>query len=141
MSEVPVLTKQVMMAHFDELVTDPKIRLADIRQQRDQAPDARYLGRYWVNATSGSTGTPGIFLFDEQEWATVLASFTRGYEWAGVRINLTRRRKIAIVSSVTPWHMSYLVGQTLRSPWAVTLRLSATEPIEHITQQLGASKS
>jgi putative adenylate-forming enzyme len=136
LSELPVLTKQVMMASFDELVTDPKIHLADIRKQHEEAPEVRYLGKYWVNATSGSTGSPGIFLFNDHEWATVLASFTRGYEWAGVRINLTRRRKIAIVSSVTSWHMSYLVGQTLRSPWATTLRLAATEPIEHIVQQL-----
>ncbi|MDX2137291.1 MAG: phenylacetate--CoA ligase family protein [Chloroflexota bacterium] len=141
LSELPILTKQVLMAHFDELVTDPKIHLADIRTQRDEAPDARYLGKYWVNATSGSTGSPGIFLFNDQEWATVLASFTRGYEWAGVRIKLTRRNKIAIVSSVTPWHMSYLVGQTLRSPWSTTLRLSATEPIEQIVHQLNEWQS
>ncbi|MBN8590580.1 MAG: phenylacetate--CoA ligase family protein [Anaerolineae bacterium] len=136
LSELPVLTKQVLMAHFDELVTDPKIRLADIHKRREEGLDGRYLGKYWINATSGSTGSPGIFLFNDEEWSTVLASFTRGYEWAGVRINLTHRSKIAIVSSVTPWHMSYVVGQTLRSPWSTTLRLSATEPIDHIVQQL-----
>lgn len=134
--ELPILTKQMMMEQFDDFVTDPAIRLQDIRRQREEKIEARYLGRYWVNATSGSTGSPGIFLFNHREWATVLASFTRAYEWAGVHVDLTRHRKIAVVSSVTPFHMSFLVGASLHSPWVSSLRLSATEPIEDIVTQL-----
>ncbi|MEO8611046.1 MAG: F510_1955 family glycosylhydrolase [Chloroflexota bacterium] len=134
--ELPILTKKIMMEHFDELVTDRTIRLADIRKQMEQASDLPYLGSYWVNATSGSTGSPGIFLFNQYEWAMVLTSFARGYDWAGSHVNLLHQQKIAVVSSVTPWHMSALVGTMLRSPWVSTLRLSALEPIESILNQL-----
>ncbi|MCC7210146.1 MAG: phenylacetate--CoA ligase family protein [Anaerolineae bacterium] len=136
LNELPVLTKRTMMDNFDELVTDRSIHLADIREHRNTAPDSRYLGHYWVNATSGSTGSPGIFLYDGREWAIVLASFARSYEWAGLRLNLAHRRKIAVISSTTPWHMSYVVGTTLQSPWVSTLRLAATEPLERIVDQL-----
>jgi phenylacetate-CoA ligase len=136
LNELPILTKKIMMEHFDELVTDRTIRLADIRKQMEQASDRPYLGSYWVNATSGSTGSPGIFLFNQREWAMVLASFARGSEWAGIHINLLHQQKIAVVSSVTPWHMSSLVGTTLRSPLVSTLRLSAVEPVESIVNQL-----
>lgn len=68
LEELPVLTKSTLMAHFDELVTDRAIHLEGVRgymaggQQRK-----RYLTRYWVNATLGSTGVPGIFLFNALE--------------------------------------------------------------------------
>jgi putative adenylate-forming enzyme len=134
--ELPVLTKKLMMEHFDDLVTDRAVHLLDVRSHMQHKSDTAYLGRYWVNATSGTSGSPGIFLFNRREWAMVLASFARGYEWAGVHVDLTHHRKMAVVSSITPWHMSYLVGTTLRSPWVSTLRLSAAEPLNNLVQQL-----
>ena len=70
--ELPMLTKAMMMEHFDELVTDRAIRLKDVQaHQAHLHGDERFLGRYWVNATSGSTGHPGLFLFNCAEWITV----------------------------------------------------------------------
>lgn len=134
--ELPVLTKNMLMEHFDALVTDRAVHLRDIRTHMQQAPDKPYLGRYRVSATSGSSGSPGVFLFNGREWAMVLASFARGYEWAGVHVDLAHHRRIAVVSTITPWHMSYLVGTTLQSPWVSTLRLSAIEPLPTLVRQL-----
>ncbi len=137
LQELPVLTKAMMMEHFDELVTDRAIRLDEVKaHQANMRGDERYLGRYWVNATSGSAGHPGLFLFDRSEWLTVLASFARGYEWAGVEVSLAHRRKMAVVASTTPWHMSAQAGVTLRSWWVPTLRLAASEPMENIVPRL-----
>lgn len=139
LAELPVLTKALLMEHFDELVTDPAVRLSELRAHVASASaEQLFLGRYWVNATSGSTGRPGLFLFDRSEWATVLASFARAHEWAGLRISLTHRMKMASVASTNPWHMSAQVGATLRSWWMPTLRLDATEPLERIVEQLNA---
>ena len=53
--ELPVLTKAMMMENFDELVTDRAVRIADVeRHLTTLRGDERFLGRYWVNATSGS---------------------------------------------------------------------------------------
>lgn len=135
--ELPVLTKAMMMEHFDDLVTDRAIRLQDIRTHlKTLQGDERYLGRYWVNATSGSTGQPGIFLFNRAEWATVIASFARGQEWGGLKVDLRHHRKMAVVSSTSPHHMSFRVGLTIRSPWISTLRLAAAEPLPIIVQKL-----
>ena len=85
LQDLPVLTKAMMMEHFDELVTDRAIRLEEVKMHlRNLSGDERFLGRYWVNATSGSSGHPGIFLFNRAEWITVLASFARAREWGGV---------------------------------------------------------
>jgi phenylacetate-CoA ligase len=136
LQDLPVLTKAMMMEHFDDLVTEQTLRLQDIEAFIATSHGEQYLQRYWVNATSGSTGRPGIFLFDRAEWTTVIASFARAYEWAGVKVNLARRRKMAVVASASPWHMSALVGATVRSWWSPTLRISASEPLPEIVQKL-----
>ncbi len=92
LQELPVLTKAIMMEHFDELVTDRAIRLEEAKtHMRALSGDERFLGRYWVNATSGSSGHPGLFLFNHAEWTTVLASFARAHEWGGVKLDLTQK--------------------------------------------------
>ncbi len=137
--ELPILTKAMMMEHYDALVTDPSIHLEALRAHVAQDTAGRhFLNRYWVNATSGSSGHPGFFLFNRPEWLTVLASFARSQEWAGVGINLTHRTKIAYVASVTPWHMSAQVGATVKSWWMPTLRLPASQPLADIVRALNA---
>ncbi len=135
--ELPVLTKSMMMEHFDEFVTDRSISLRDVRSHLQSDPDGgKYLGRYRVNATSGSSGSPGIFLFDSSEWLAILASFARAHEWAGANVNLRHRMKMASVASVSPWHMSAQVGKTLDSWWMPALRLAATETLPVIVSRL-----
>lgn len=62
----------MLMEHFDDLVTDRALRLADVRMYAAQGEvGRRYQNRYWVNATSGSSGHPGFFVFNDAEWATI----------------------------------------------------------------------
>lgn len=139
LEELPVLTKAVLMEHFDELVTDRAIRLEEVKaHMRTLVADERFLGRYRVNATSGSSGHPGTFLFDRAEWITVLASFARTREWSGVKLDLTRRVKTATVASTTAFHMSTRVNATAHSWWMPEIRLAASEPLETIVERLNA---
>jgi len=137
--ELPVLTKATMMEHFDELVTDRAIRLEAVEAHlANLRGDERFLDRYRVCATSGSTGRRGLFLFDDKEWMTLLASFARAHEWAGLKVSLTHRMKMASVASTSPWHTSARVGATLNSWWMPALRLAASEPVDAIVHRLNA---
>lgn len=139
LQELPVLTKALVMEHFDELVTDRAVCLRDVEAYL-AAPhdDERFLGRYWVNATSGSTGQRGLFIFGRAEWTTILASYARVYAWGGALPGLTHRIKMAVVSTTTPWHQSAQVGATVQSWWTPTLRLDAASPTEVIVERLNA---
>jgi putative adenylate-forming enzyme len=139
LQDLPVLTKAMMMDHFDELVTDRAIRLEEAKEHiRNLTGDERYLDRYWVNATSGSSGHPGIFLFNRAEWITVLASFARAREWGGVKLDLTHRVKTATIASTTSFHMSTRVNATAHSWWMPEIRLAASEPKDSIVERLNA---
>src|SRR5215472_6434417 len=139
LQELPVLTKALLMEHFDDLVTDRVIRLEEAKAHlRNLTGDERFLGRYWVNATSGSSGHPGLFLFNRTEWMTVLASFARAREWGGIKLDLTRRVKTATVASTTAFHMSTRVNATAHSWWMPEIRLAADEPLDTIIARLNA---
>lgn len=137
LNELPVITKAMLMEHFDELVTDPSIQLEKVREfASGNADKRRYLDRYWVTATSGSSGHPGFFLFNEPEWTTVIASFARGQEWSGAKVNFLRRRRMATVASISPWHMSSQVAVTVKTPSTPSIRIAASLPLENIVQKL-----
>ena len=144
--ELPVLTKATVMEQFDDLVTDRAIRLEDVRaHMASDREDKRFLNRYWVTATSGSTGHPGIFLFNHDEWSAVIATFGRAHEWAGVPMIPTHRMKMASVASLTsgsPWHVSAQLVATAKSwwmgAWMSTLGFDASQPMAEIVQQLNA---
>ncbi len=130
--ELPVLTKAIMMEHFDEIVTDPSIHLSEVQAHVSALhDDAQFLDTYWVMATSGSTGSPGIFLFGSSEWAVTMASFLRHSIWSG---KMVPNLKSALIASHTPWHQSARASMSLRNP--LLLHVSANDPIEVITQRL-----
>jgi phenylacetate-CoA ligase len=53
----------MVMKHFDELMTDPAVKLAEVEVHLAiLAGNERLGGRSWVAATSGTTGRHGIIL-------------------------------------------------------------------------------
>lgn len=129
--DLPVLTKGQLMESFDDLVTDPKVRLAEVREFLATLEGyRRFKDRYWVARTSGSTGNPGIFLWSRAEWTTVIASYARAQEWAGITADLVRRTRIGVVSSRIPGHQSALVGMSVDSPFVPVRRFDAAAPLD-----------
>lgn len=146
LQELPILTKATVMENFDELVTDLTVRLEDVRaHMANDREGKRFLNQYWVTATSGTTGNPGIFLYNQDEWSFIIAGFGRAHEWAGVPMTPTHHMKMATVASLTsgsPWHMSAQGAKTLQNwfmrAWMPTLSLDAAQPLPEIVQQLNA---
>jgi putative adenylate-forming enzyme len=135
--ELPILTKALMMEHFDELVTDRAVRLSDADAfLRGEPGDRLFLDRYVVLSTSGSTGRRGVFLFDPDEWLTALAMITRPMAWAGLTSRSFRPPRSAMVASTTPWHYSTRISRSLSSRILPALRLDAAEPIDTIVGRL-----
>ena len=74
LDELPTLPKATLMDQFDRIVTDPALRVDDLRAflaGRIRRRPSR--GSYRVFATSGSTGEPGLFVFSHAEFAHWIA--------------------------------------------------------------------
>ncbi|WP_410764703.1 phenylacetate--CoA ligase family protein [Haloferax sp. DFSO60] len=81
LESLPPVTKSQLMEHFDSVVTDTAVELADVRSFTSETENIgkRFLGRYPVWTTSGTTGEPGIFLQDD--WS-LLAPDAVGDRWS-----------------------------------------------------------
>jgi phenylacetate-CoA ligase len=79
LAELPVMTKQQMMASFDELLTDRRVTRA--RAEQHLAACAREPGlldgRYVCLASGGSSGVRGVFVQTAGEYAEFAASVLR----------------------------------------------------------------
>jgi putative adenylate-forming enzyme len=141
LAELPVLTKATMMDHFDEIVTDPTLHLAELQAYLERPTgDEPFAGRYWVSATSGSSGRKAVIPNDRHEWATTIASYSRANEWSGVQVSPLHPVRMAVVSSTTAWHQSSRVATTVKSPFVHSARLDAASPLSDIVAQLNQSQ-
>ncbi len=80
LEQFPTLNKELLMEHYDEIVTDPKIKQSELRSFGEKSSDSaeRYHGKYHVVHSSGSTGVPRYFLYDERAWEEVILSVIHG---------------------------------------------------------------
>jgi phenylacetate-coenzyme A ligase PaaK-like adenylate-forming protein len=127
---VPPLDKAEMMARYDELVTDPRLRRdALLGWVESRRCDEFYGGRYRVMTTSGSSGRKGLFVYDRAGWAGVAGQWLRASGWMGVTPAVPRRR-LALLSGASVTHMSTQGAASLKVGVHRVLGLAVTAPIE-----------
>lgn len=129
LTAIPPLTKETLMSAFDEVVTDREVHLAELERFLSSEVDGLFRGRYWVAATSGSSGRRAIIPAGFREWSTTIASYARANEWAGIRTRVTRRTTMAVVSSTAPSHQSARVGASVKSSFLATTRFDSGAPL------------
>lgn len=140
--DLPVLTKQTLMAEWDAVCTDPRLRLSDLEARLDTAragrldPGHAWRGRWWVAATGGTTGRRAALAWDRREWTQILTSYARVNDWAGVGVDVRNPVRTAIVSSLDPTHQSAVVGASLNSRLVPTLRLDARTSLPDLAAAL-----
>ena len=83
LSVFPAIDKAALLEHFDQLITVPGLTQAELRRfDTEEKADRRpYQGKYHVVHSSGSTGTPGYFLYDQSAWDAMLVGIIRGALW------------------------------------------------------------
>jgi phenylacetate-CoA ligase len=122
---VAPVTKHELMDRFDDWATDRAITRAGVQAfiARGDAIGAAYLGRYAVWTSSGSTGTPGVFVQDAQALAVydaLVAARLRGLDSAArFAMHWMNPGRYALVSATTGHFAGIASLQRLRrlSPW------------------------
>ena len=135
LARLPVLDKSLLMEHFDELVCDPRLRRDELldwvgRITRDQL----YLDRYRVMLTSGSSGRPGLFVYDAAGWRAIGAGLARGCTWLGLRPTLPRQR-MAFVIAASPSHIGRQAA-AMPSGLHRVMALPVTLPLPRLVEAL-----
>jgi len=90
--DFPPLTKAVLMAEFDRIVTDRRVTRQGVAEflTRSHDPANLFLDEYRVIHTSGSSGEVGYFLYSPGDWARGMA---QGIRQRQRQSNLRRRAR------------------------------------------------
>lgn len=144
--ELPTLTKAALMEHFDEIVTDDRLRhgaaeaLAGAqgtgsRSTGTQSTGTQSTGGYRVFVTSGTTGRRGIFAYSGAEFTTWVAAQLRMLLVMGV----TPDMRVAAIGAPSPRHLSRQMFAELTSGRAGEApALSVTTPLPEMVAALNA---
>jgi phenylacetate-CoA ligase len=137
LQDLPIVDKRILMDHFDEWVSDPRLNLTEIERQIEIDPEEQYyLGEYRIVATSGSSGFRGIFVYDRKEWSVVIAAALRWAEMFGISPVELSYKKLASVKADKPTHATSRVGQIMGLGIRNLLMLDATEPLAALVERL-----
>lgn len=134
---LPVLDKPTLMAHWDDAVTDRRLRLADAREAIERHDG--WLHGHQVMATGGSSRVPGVFAFDRAAWDQVCGQALRANRWAGLRPRPGRRIHVAGVYAPSGRHLAARVTRQLDVGLLRITRIPATLPIAEMTARLEAA--
>ena len=144
LSALPVTHKKQLMAHYDEWVADRAVTIEKVRTfvSDPTVIGDRFLGRYTALTTSGTTRTPGIFLWDEYSMTVTYVLALRMLS-AWLRIHdvlriIARGGRVAMVCATGGHYAEAVAGARLRQQRgdkAVQV-LGAQAPIDEIVAQL-----
>jgi len=81
LQDLPPINKQTLMENFDDIITEPGLKLRDIETwiSKEKSLDAILNNRYKVFKTSGSSGKAAILVYDIKEiWKSTAYEIARG---------------------------------------------------------------
>ena len=141
----PTIEKQMLLEHFDELVTVPDLKQENLREfDAGEAADRKpYQGKYHVVHSSGSTGKPGYFVYDEDAWSQMLLGIIRAALWGMsmpqiLRLLMQRPRIVYIAATDGRYGGAMAVGDGTRGVGASQLYLDIKTPVTECIRQLKA---
>jgi phenylacetate-CoA ligase len=142
LSELPVMTKGEMMDDFDRVVTDRRLTRTTVEAHTVQAgPDLTYLlDEYVVMASGGSSGTRGVFVYDDEGFISYVLTLVRETLHTMRAFGITGEQPIvgAIVAAGSTMHATAAAARLAGvAPSPVRLHpVPATQPFDEIVQRL-----
>ena len=141
--QLPVTDKKMLMERFDGWCTDRAVTLEAAEAVVDDPAriGERFLGKYTLATTSGTTGRRGIFLTDDRTMAVVTAMMLR---WMGDWLSpsdilkiIARRGRLAMVMATGGHFASAVAAARLKKRRGKLVEvLSAHMPMAELVERL-----
>ncbi|MFZ5790826.1 MAG: phenylacetate--CoA ligase family protein [Pseudomonadota bacterium] len=137
LQDLPVLTKARLMEEFDRIVTDPRLRRADV-EQHIAGPQASTLlfGQYRTLATGGSTGERGVMVYGPR---TQMLAAANAWRWMGV-LGIRTDTRVLGIGAASSIHVSNRLFEALRGGRPDAPQLAVTMPLSEIVAGLNADR-
>jgi phenylacetate-CoA ligase len=139
LSDLPTVSKEQLAERFDDWVTDPRLRRADLDAHVESLTDKDVLFKdaFRIMPSGGTSGRRVLHAFDRDEWTECLAAFMRWSDLMGLQPKLPRLR-VASVMSPGARHMTARFNLSIDVGAHRTLRLDAGRSVAEQRAQLEA---
>ncbi|MCH1983454.1 AMP-binding protein [Ruminococcus sp. OA3] len=139
----PTIDKRELLEHFDELVVPKDLRQSKLREfDASESPDRKpYKGKYHVVHSSGSTGKPGYFVYDEAAWSDMLLGMLRAALWDMSMLQILsllakRPRIVYIAATDGRYGGAMAVGDGIDGVGAKQIYLDIKTPLNEWVRQI-----
>jgi phenylacetate-CoA ligase len=144
LGQLPVMSRHDLMARFDDWVTDPAIHRDEVeRFLSDRAHvGERFLGRYVVWKSSGTTGEPGIYVQDSLALdvydALIAMQMSAGNVGSHCVAGLIKGGRAALIAATGDHFASIASWERVvrASPGLAARGFSIMEPLDHLVNRL-----
>ena len=141
LQSLPTMTKADVMSNWDEIVTDPRLNLADANANitaklRGETTDYYYLDEYEFFATGGSSGTRGVFIWGWNEFIEIACATFRYQRRDEPPESLTGRRLLAVIEARESVHASAFLFSVSTDPDEEVRLFPADTPIATLVAEL-----
>ena len=132
--DLPLTDKRLLLDHFDDVVTVPGLSRAGLERWFDhhRDPDSIFDERLVVVHTSGSTGLPGIFVYDREAWDFI-------HSLASVRFprpDSGRHARYAFYNVAAGHHLGITHARTVARAASQVLIRSILDPLDEAVSSL-----
>lgn len=142
LSDFPTIDKKTLMAHFDELITVSDITQEELcRFDAQESIDEKTFRDYHVVHSSGSTGKPGYFIYNQYAWNHMLIGIIRGALWGMsmpqiVKLLIKRPRILYIAATDGRYGGAMAVGDGIDGVGAKQLHLDINTPLSEWVENI-----
>jgi len=148
LQSIPPMTKNDLMTHWNEIVTDNRLSLDLVNAHLSQLKTDRYLlDSFHAVASGGTSGQRGVFVYGWQEWIKLYCAMSRRtprIHATGIRqresVEADRTITRASISAEKATHLSCAMSQTFSDPENPTRRFPVTLPVEELVARLNSAQ-
>ena len=143
LSQFPVTDKSILLRHFNEIVTAPDLSQENLRSfDENTALDKRaFKNKYHLVHSSGSTGKPAYFVYDNKAWNYMLVGMLRAALWNMsmteiLKYFLHTPRLLYIAATDGRYGGAMAIGDGIANVGAKQLFIDVNTPLEKWIEQI-----
>lgn len=132
----PTIDKQQFIKHFEEIVTEDHLTQTDLQKfdEERSLDEKSYANKYHLVHSSGSTGKPSYFIYDNKAWNQMLVGIIRAALWNMGMLEIIKLlangpRIIYIAATEGRYGGAMAVGAGIEGVHAKQLFLDINQPV------------
>jgi putative adenylate-forming enzyme len=135
LADLPPISKQMMMDHYDDVVCDRFLKRKNIEKFLSSSKDPRekYHHIYTVIHTSGSCGAISLFVYGPEDWAVIKALVVARV--LKPKLPFFRRLKVSFIGATDGHYAGVSLASDVPRALGRFLPLSINSPLEIIDQK------